>query len=164
VELSTPSGPVTARAEIDVRAIDRVVWSVIADIAAWPTWNPAVREALFTDDLEVGARFRYASEFGSMRCTLREVDAPRTLAWSGRVMLIGQQQAWRIEARGNTCHVTTVASMRGLGARFFKGRLGRRLQGELDALVQLLKLEAETRTAESAESAEDAARGPKDHG
>lgn len=96
-----------------------------------------------------------------MRGRLTQVDAPRTLAWSGRVLTIGQQQIWRIEPRGDACHVETDASMHGLAARLFKGRLTRRLQGELDALVQLLKLEAETR---SIEAIADAARRPDGHG
>lgn len=161
MEPTARSGPVNAHAEIDVRATDRQVWSVVADIAAWPTWNPAVRHAVFTADLEVGARFRFSRELGSMRGRLVEVDAPRTLAWSGRVLTIGQRQIWRIDPRGHGCHVTTAAAMHGLGARLFKGRLNRRLQGELDALVRLLKLEAETR---SIEAIADAARRPDVHG
>ena len=134
---------------------------MIADIAAWPTWNPAVRHAMFSDELEVGARFRFSSEFGSMRCSLLAVDAPRTLAWTGRLLTLRQRRLWRIEPRGQTCHVIADASTHGLGARLFKRRLSRRLQGELDALVQLLRLEAETR---SAEIIEDAARRTTEHG
>ena len=161
MELAPSFGPVNAHAEIDVRATDREVWSVIADIAAWPTWNPAVRHAVFTADLEVGARFRFSREFGWMRGTLVEVDAPRTLAWSGRVLTLGQRQIWRIAPRGDECRVTTDASMHGLAARLFRRRLSRRLQGELDALVRLLKLEAETRSIEAIEAA---ARRSAEHG
>jgi hypothetical protein len=43
--------------------------------------------------------------------------------------------------------------MSGLSARLFDARLRQRLQGELDALVQLLKLEAEARAMETREEA-----------
>jgi len=44
--------------------------------------------------------------------------------------------------------VSVHAEMTGLGSWLFKRRLAERLQRVLDALVQLLRLEAETRAAE----------------
>lgn len=141
----------SAHAEIDIAADEREVWTVVAGIASWPTWNPAVREAVFDAELDVGARFRYATPFGRLSCRLTEVDAPHRLAWKGRVLAVGHRQTWQLEARDGGTHVTTDAAMSGLGARLFRGRLKERLQGELDAVVQLLKLEAETRSVEEQE-------------
>ncbi len=143
----------SAHAEIDIVATEREVWTVIADIASWPTWNPAVREAILDGELEVGSRFRYATVFGSMTCRLTDVDAPHSLAWGGRLLTMSQRQLWRIDQGSDRSHVRTEASMSGLGARLFKGRLSERLQAELDATVQLLKLEAEVRSTQSREGA-----------
>ncbi len=134
-----------AHAEIDIAASEREVWTVIAGIASWPTWNPGVRDATFTAELEVGARFRYATPFGSIGCRITQVDAPHTLAWEARLLAIRQRQSWRVEAGSTGSHVRTDASMSGLGARLFRRRLNERLQGELDALVSLVKLESEVR-------------------
>ena len=154
-----------AHAEIDISADARDVWTVLADIASWPTWNPAVREAVFDSDIEVGARFRFSTVFGSMRCRLTVVDAPRALAWKGRLLTMGQQQTWRLEPHPGGTYVRTTAEMTGLGAHLFKGRLTERLQGELDALLQLLKLEAEVRTTEEREdAARQAARARRQDG
>ncbi len=147
MEQTRISAPVSARAEIDIAASEREVWTVIADIASWPTWNPGVREATFTAELEVGARFRYATPFGSIACRLTQVDAPHSLAWEGRLLTLRQRQSWRVAAGATGSRVRTDASMSGLGARLFRRRLNERLQGELDALVSLLKLEAEVRYA-----------------
>ena len=143
----------SAHAEIDIAADERAVWTVIADIASWPTWNPAVREAVFTAELETGARFRFSTPLGSIKCRLTVVDAPHYLAWKGRLLTMSHRQAWRIEARPIGTHVSTDASMGGLGARLFKRRLNERLRGEVDALVRLLKLEAEARSIEMREDA-----------
>ncbi len=155
--------PVSAHAQIDIVADEREVWTVIADIASWPTWNPAVREAVFEAELEAGARFRFSTVFGSMKCRLTEVDVPHTLSWQGRLMAMRQRQTWRIEPRqeGEGTHVTTDATMTGLGARLFTVRLNGRLQGELDALVHLLKLEAEVRSTEGREDEERAAEAAR---
>lgn len=151
MEETRSTAPVQAHAQVGIAAEPREVWSVIADIAAWPTWNPAVREAVFEAELEVGARFHYATPLGSLRCRLSTVDAPRVLAWQGRLLAMRQQQAYRLEASPEGSHVTADASLSGIGARLFRGRLAERLQGELDALVQLLKLEAEARAVEQLE-------------
>lgn len=142
-----------AHAEIEIAASDRETWSVLADIDAWSTWNPAIREAALKDELEVGRPFRYATAFGSSRCELRQVDAPWTLAWSGRLLTLTERQAWSIEAVEDGCHVRGDASLSGIGARLFKARLEQRLRADLAAVVQLLKLEAETRRAEEIEHA-----------
>jgi uncharacterized protein YndB with AHSA1/START domain len=142
------SGPVTAQAEIMIAADEREVWAVLADIDGWPVWNPAILEATLHDDLEVGRRFRYATTFGAMRCRLREVDGPRALAWSSRMLTMAHRQTWTIRPVPGGCEVTTRASLSGIGAWLFKARLDPRLQGELAAVVQLLKLETEARISE----------------
>jgi hypothetical protein len=148
-----------AHAETEIAASEREVWSVLADINAWATRNPAIRAADLTDDLEVGCSFRYATTFGALRCRLRQVDAPRTLAWSGRLLTLIERQAWSIEPTEPGCHVDGDASLSGIGSRLFRARLASRLQADLGAMVQLLRLEAETRRAESIEHAAIEDRG-----
>lgn len=143
------SGPVTARAEIMIAADERQVWAVLADIDGWPVWNPAILESSLHDDLEVGRRFRYVTTFGAMRCRLREVDAPRVLAWSSRLLTVSNRQTWAIQPVDNGCRVTTRASLSGMSAWLFRARFDARLQAELAAVVQLLKLETEARIAEA---------------
>lgn len=121
---------------------------MLANIDAWSTWNPAIREAVLKDELETGRPFRYATAFGSLRCKLRHVDAPRSLAWSGRLLTLTERQAWSIEPMGGGCRVRGEASLSGMGAWLFKSRLEERLQADLGSIVQLLKLEAETRRSE----------------
>lgn len=161
MEQPQDSGPVSAQAAIDIAADEREIWTVLADIAAWPTWNPAVREAVFDADLEAGARFRFSTAFGSLKCQLTEVDAPRTFAWKGRLLTLSHRQVWHIEPAAGHCHVSTDASISGLSARLFKARLNERLHGDVEAMVQLLKLEAEVR---SAEEAQEETRGASEEG
>lgn len=154
MEATEASGPVSAHAETEVAAGDRDVWAVLADIEGWPSWNPAIRDAVFDGALEAAAHFRFTTGPGTMSCRLLQVDAPRSLAWSGRLIGLGHRQAWRIEPRPEGCLVTVDGSMSGPIARLFKGRLGRQLQHDLDAWLQLLKLEVESRATESREREE----------
>lgn len=146
-----------ATAEIDIAAGEREVWTVLADIASWPTWNPAVRHAVCDEDIEVGTKFRFSTEIGTLSCRITAIDAPRTLSWKGRVLVLGERQTWQLEPSTTGTRVTVRAEMTGLAAHLVRKRLNERLQGVLDALLQLLRLEAEVRVVEGLEDAEKAA-------
>jgi uncharacterized protein YndB with AHSA1/START domain len=158
---------VKAHAEIDIAASDREVWTVLADIASWPTWNPAIRYAVRDDELEVGTRFRFSTELGTLKCRITEVDAPSLLSWKGRVLILGEWQTWRLEPGLAGTHVSVESEMTGPVAALFRRRLDARLQRVLDAVVQLLRLEAEIRSTERHDEAAHAAgatRGAEDDG
>lgn len=148
-----------AQAEIEVDASPRQVWSVLADIAEWPTWNPVVRSATAPAELEAGAAFRRAAGQGTISARLLTVDAPRALAWRDRSLGLRAVHAWTIEERPTGCTVTIEACLTGIPARLLAGRLRRSTQQQLEAWVRLLKLEAETRAADADETDEtDAGR------
>lgn len=150
------SAPVSAYAEVDIAATEREVWTVLADVASWPTWNPAVRHAVCDEEMEVGTRFHFSTEIGKLSCRVTEVDAPHRLSWKGRVLVLGERQVWQLEPGATGTRVSVHAEMTGLGSRLFRHRLSERLQRVLDALVQLLRLEAETRAVEEREDAQRA--------
>jgi uncharacterized protein YndB with AHSA1/START domain len=152
VTVIDPRAPVVARAEIEVDASPRQVWSVLADIAEWPTWNPVVRSATAPGELEAGATFRRAAGQGTISARLLEVDAPRALAWRDRSLGLRSVHAWTIEKRSTGCSVTIEACLSGIPARLLAGRLRRSTQQQLEAWVRLLKLEAETRAADAGET------------
>lgn len=143
-----------AQAEVDIAASEREVWTVLADIASWPTWNPAIRHAMRDEQLEVGTRFRFSTELGTLKCRVTRIDAPNLLSWKGRVLLLGERQTWRLEPGPAGTHVSVVGEMTGPVSRLFGRRLDARLQRVLDAVVQLLRLEAEVRAVEEREHAQ----------
>ena len=151
-----------ARAAVDIAAPQREVWTVLADIGSWPTWNPAVRYAVCDSqlDLEVGTRFRFSTELGTLKCRITHVDAPYMLSWKARVLLLGERVTWRLEPSEEGTHVEVQAQMTGPVSRLFRRRLDARLQRVMDSLVQLLRLEAEARRAdERAEATRAAEKG-----
>lgn len=151
MEQPQSSAPVSAYAEIDIAASGREVWTVLADVSSWPTWNPAIRSAVCDETFEAGSKFRFSTEFGTLSCRVISVDAPHQLSWKGRVLILGERQRWLLEPSSTGTRVSVHAEMTGLGSRLFRRRLDERLQRVLDALVQLLRLEAETRAAERRE-------------
>ena len=149
-----PVSPVFVRSSVDIVASDRDVWAVLADIGSWPTWNPAIRQSVFDAELEVGARFSFLTSSGSLRCRLVAVDAPRLLAWSGRLMTVRHRQSWTVDARPNGCRASLAASADGLAARIFRRRMIEQFTEEVSTTLELLRLEAETRSSEVTGSVE----------
>ena len=155
--LPRSSAPVSALAEIDIAAPRPEVWAILADVGSWSTWNPAIRGSVRDPDLEVGSKFRFSTEIGTLKCKVTAVDAPHSLSWKGRVLALHERQTWLLEPTDTGTHVMVQAEMMGLASRLFRHRLTERLQAVVDSVVQLLRLEAEVRTAEAEEEAVRAA-------
>jgi len=89
--------PATVEGEILVAAPPETVWAVIADLSGWPTWNSDVRSMTFQDPLEPGSTFRWKSGSASLVSTLRVVDPPREIGWTGVTMGIKAVHVFRFE-------------------------------------------------------------------
>jgi len=139
------AAPAIGRAEIDVAAAPEVVWSVLADIDGWPRWNASIASARLEGELAPGSTFRWKAGPGTITSTLREVDPPRELGWTGKTFGIKAVHVYRLEQRGDSTHVTSEESWDGLPVRLLRGRMQKTLQKALDEGLPLLKAEAERR-------------------
>jgi len=148
---------VSAYAEIDIAASRREVWGILTDVASWPTWNPAIRHATRDEQFEVGSRFRFSTEIGTLKCRATALDSPRSFSWKGRVLVLGERQTWTLDTTETDTHVAVHAEMTGLASRLLKGRLTERMQAVVDSVLDLLRLESEVRTVEAKEDAARAA-------
>jgi len=101
------SAPAVARSEIDIAAAAEVVWAVLADIAAWPTWNPDVKSA--TVEGPVGGRdaFSLKGRAWTIKSTFQRVEPPRLVGWTGTTFGMKAIHVHRLERR---VHQTVVTS------------------------------------------------------
>jgi hypothetical protein len=141
------SAPAIGRSEIEIMASPESVWDVLTDIAAWPTWNPDVKAASLDGQLVEGARFRWKSGPGTITSTLRTVQPPELIAWTGTTFGIEAIHVHRLEPRGDATIVSSEESWNGLLVRLFRASMRRTLQKALDSGLQHLKTEAERRAA-----------------
>jgi uncharacterized protein YndB with AHSA1/START domain len=142
VEVSR-NAPVVAAGEVEVAAPPEVVWDVLTAFERWPSWNPDVRSMSFSGDAAEGASFRWKAGPGTITSTIRVVDRPRVIGWTGRTFGIDAVHVYRLEPRGSGTHVTTEESYEGRLARVFRGPLRTMLKKALDSGLHRLKAEAE---------------------
>jgi hypothetical protein len=141
------SAPAVASSEIEVVAPPEVVWDVLADFPSWPEWNPDVKALEIDGPLAEGTEFRWKAGPLSIRSTLREVERPRLLGWTGDAFGISAVHVWRFEPRDGNTRVVTEESWAGALPRLLRG-LGRdALQKSLDSGMPHLKGEAERRSS-----------------
>jgi uncharacterized protein YndB with AHSA1/START domain len=138
--------PVLASADIEIGAPHDVVWDALADINGWPQWNPAIAEAHLEGDLAPGSVFRWRAGPGGITSTLRQVDRPHTLAWTGKTFGINAIHIYRLEPTADGTHVHTAESWEGLPARLLRGRMQKMLEDGLGPSLEALKREAESRS------------------
>src|SRR6185436_14817122 len=77
---------------IDIDGAPAEVWSVLADVARYPEWNPFLRE--LSGALAVGARLRVRIEppggrAMTFRPTVRKAEPGRALVWLGHLIVPG---------------------------------------------------------------------------
>jgi Polyketide cyclase / dehydrase and lipid transport len=137
------SAPVVAHAEADVAASLEAVWELVAGIESWPSWNPDVRRASLEGRLAPGSTFRWKAGPGTIVSTLRNVDRPREIAWTGKTMGLAAVHVYRLEARDGGTYVVSEESWAGLPVRLLRGRLAKTLQSSLEAGLSRLKTAAE---------------------
>jgi len=82
----------SARAEIDIHASAERVWDLLADVAAYPDWNPFIRRA--EGILAEGEQLRLLLQIpDGMRMKIRPrlitVVAPVEIRWIGHLMVPG---------------------------------------------------------------------------
>lgn len=112
------TAPAVARSEIEVAASPEMVWGGLTDIRRWlgPGREVGVvgRRASRGNavPLEVGA--------GTITSTLRSVEPPHLIAWTGTTFGIRAIHVYRLERRGDTTIVTSEESGSGLLVRLLR--------------------------------------------
>ncbi len=137
------NAPVLARGGVKIKSGQDNVWKIMADIEAWPTWNPEVKNASIQGELVEGTSFRWKAGPGTINSTLQKVEPPRFLAWTGNTLGIKAVHVWKLESLNNETLVSTEESWEGLLARIFRGRMQQTLENSIKAGLQYLKAEAE---------------------
>jgi uncharacterized protein YndB with AHSA1/START domain len=137
--------PVVGSCEVEIATSPNDAWEVLTEIGRWPSWNPAVKSVSFGGEVGEGAAFRWKSGPGTITSTIRNVEPPRRIAWTGTTFGIRAIHVHTFEPRAGGTLVRTEESYDGLVARLFRRRLQSVLDATLEDELQHLKAEAERR-------------------
>jgi hypothetical protein len=135
--------PVYSREEVVVAADPETVWKLIASIEDWPQWNPDVREASIEGNVTEGTNFKWKAGPGTIRSTLRRVDRPRLLGWTGKTLGIPAIHVYRLEETDHHTRVILEESWAGPLARLFRGYFQKTLDKAVSDGLRALKAGAE---------------------
>jgi uncharacterized protein YndB with AHSA1/START domain len=137
------AAPATAAGETVIDADPQTVFSVIAAIGAWPSWNPDVKSAELDGPLEPGTVFRWKAGPSSLTSTLQVVDPPHEICWTGRTMGIRAIHLFRFEMLDGTTLARSEESWEGLIASVLRSWSRKTLQKGIDDVLSYLKAESE---------------------
>ena len=133
---------------VDIAATPERVWAVLADLAAYPDWNPFIRSA--SGKLAEGARLtlRMVPAEGramTFRPTVLVARPGELLRWIGRLIMPGifdGTHQFALQDLGGRTRLTQSETFRGLLIPF-TGRTIARTETDFRALNQALKERAE---------------------
>ena len=92
-----------------------------------------------------GTQFRWKAGPGTITSTIRRVEAPRLIAWTGKTLGINAMHEYHLEPRDGKTFVRTEESYEGLVARLLRRSLQKTLDTALEEGLRHLKAEAERR-------------------
>lgn len=92
------SAPVIGRRQTEIDAPAEHVWDVLTAVESWPTWNPDVKSVSLEGEIAKGKSFRWKAGPGTITSTIRQIDAPRRIAWTGKTFGINATHVYRLEA------------------------------------------------------------------
>ena len=135
-------------ASIDIAAAPERVWAVLADLHAYPEWNPFIRSA--SGQLAVGARLTLwlvPAEGRAMtfRPTVLAARPGELLRWIGRLIVPGifdGTHQFALEDLGGRTRLIQSETFRGLLVPF-TGKTIARTEADFHALNRALKERAE---------------------
>ncbi len=119
------------------------VWAIMADIEAWPRWNPDVKDVSLQGELKPGTQFQWKAGPGKITSLLQNVEPPHLLAWTGKIMGINAIHVWKIDVVDFKTIVETEESWEGLVSSAMLDRLQEMLESSLNSGLKYLKAESE---------------------
>lgn len=129
-----------------IRATPDRVWSILADVASWPSWNPTVDRvtgrAALGEKLTVFAKVANGKGFPVKVAAL---DAPRSMVWTGGAPLrfvFKGERTFTITPEGDGVRFTMREVFTGLFASLIRKSMPD-LQPTFDETVKALKAKAE---------------------
>jgi uncharacterized protein YndB with AHSA1/START domain len=144
------SAPAVAAAEAEIAADPQTVWDVLTAFESWPSWNPGATSVSLQGGVAEGAVFRWKAGRATITSTLRKVEPPRFVGWTGKTAGIKAVHVWHIDPVAGGTRVRTEESWEGFLVRVLRGRMKKDLQSALDDGLTHLKAEAERRASLSA--------------
>jgi len=137
--------PIVGRGEIEIAAAPVVVWDVLTALDRWPSWNSDVKSMSMHGAVADGSVFRWKAGPGTITSTIRRVEPPRMIAWTGKTLGIRAIHFYWLEPREGTTFVRTAESYDGLVARLFRRPVQKALDSGLENGLRYLKAEVERR-------------------
>ena len=121
------NAPVFSEGEISVAASAERVWDILADFENWPSWNAEINSVTLEGPMAPGTVFRWKAGSTKIVSTLREVDRPNRLSWTGRTMGIDAIHVWHFRPSNGGATVSMQESFSGLVAKLLRKKLQRDL-------------------------------------
>jgi uncharacterized protein YndB with AHSA1/START domain len=137
------AAPVATAREIEIAAAPEDVWDVLTSFERWPSWNPDVKAMSTSGPPAVGSTFRWKAGPGTITSTIRHLDAPRRIAWTGRTLGFKALDSFQLQPSGPGTLVREEEWWDGLVARLFRRPLQRTLDRSIEDGLRHLKVEVE---------------------
>ena len=143
------SAPVIVSCASEIGAEPSVIWDVLTNIQDWPVWDPKVKSATLAGQIEHGTEFHWKTGISSITSTIRSVDRPHSISWTGKTFGINAYHEYEFEPFSSGTVVRTVESWDGPLVSLLRVPIRKMLRESLEGGLSHLKAECERRVLAS---------------
>lgn len=140
--LTDPKASAYAEDSINIKAPVAIVFNLLANFSAWPSWFDGVTEMRMDGTPVPGATFTWKSRGRTMRSTIHTNENGAELGWTGKAGRLSATHNWTFQGQpdGST-QVTSTECYSGFLASRLRSSLLNDLRKDLRVLkVQSLKI------------------------
>lgn len=137
------NAPLNAKKDILISAPVEQVWSELAKIDQWSTWQPDVTSSKLDGTLEIGTLFYWKAKGLNIISTLQIVEPMHRIGWTGKSLGMQAIHLWTFEQREDCTYVKTEESLAGWFPRILKFLDPKFLEKSLQNSLQVLKVHVE---------------------
>ena len=135
--------PAISRDAIFIVAPVDTVWAVLTNIDLWPKWQPEISHAKLEGPLAPGSSFRWRSSGLPISSTIRILEAPTRIGWTGSALGIQAVHIWTLAPQQGRVSVRIEESFDGWPVWLLRGWMQRTLDRSNRAWLESLKRRAE---------------------
>lgn len=137
------AAPVQCTKSIEIFSPVDKVWSIMADINNWQSWQTDIKKPHLLGQLQEGAVFTWHTGGAKIRSVLHTVKPGVELGWTGKTYGMFAIHNWSFISIPSGTKVIVDESMQGFLATLFKRTFNKNLERDMQHWLELLKLEAE---------------------
>jgi uncharacterized protein YndB with AHSA1/START domain len=108
------NAPVKMQLQVEIAASNQIVWDLLVDAPAWPSWQKGIESVTTAGPIGAGTRFTWRTGGTTIESQVQLFEPERRLSWTGKALTAKAIHVWELQPiAGDRTLLTMKESMDG---------------------------------------------------